>query len=119
LRDATEQDNYESLAEHAEDLDPGAAALEPVISEASLEASAQAGFALPESTALNGGTRRERAQEPRSRVVDLMSSVVREGSLFDQPNERGDLRTPVVFADEQQHHLAEDENGEAVKPRRR
>ncbi len=104
LRDATEQDNYESLAETIE-IDPGASLLEPLVSEASLEASAQAGFALPESAALNGSSRRERAQEPRSGVVDLMSNVVRESSLFDQPNERGDLKTPAVFADDQHGHI--------------
>jgi hypothetical protein len=120
LRDATEQDNYESLAEMTA-IDPGTAVFEPIISEASLEASAQAGFALPESAALNGSSRRERAMEPRSGVVDLMSNVVREGSLFDQPNERGDLRIPVVYADEQQQHLAaQDEPDEAQnRPRRR
>lgn len=121
LRDATEQDNYESLAEMTA-LDPGASALEPIISEGSLEASAQAGFALPESAALNGSSRRERAQEPRSRVVDLMSNVVREGSLFDQPNERGDVRTPVVFVDDQRQHLGTDDDADAAvrekKPRR-
>jgi hypothetical protein len=120
LRDATDQNNFESLTE-ATEVDPGSSLLEPLISEASLEASAQAGFALPESSALNASGRRLRTQEPRTRVVDLMSNVVRDGSLFDQPNERGDLRTPVVFADEQEQHLAEhqEENGAARGPRRR
>jgi hypothetical protein len=120
LRDATDQDNFESLAEGTE-VDPGSPLLEPLISEASLEASAQAGFALPESSALNASGRRLRSQEPRTRLVDLMSNVVRDASLFDQPNERGDLRTPVVLADEQRHHLGgqREENGAAREPRRR
>jgi hypothetical protein len=117
LRDATDQDNFESSAE-ADELDPGSSSLEPLVSEASLEASAQAGFALPQSSALNASGRRLRSQEPRSRVVDLMSNVVRDASLFDQPNERGDLRTPVIFADEQGQHLAQPAE-EAGEPRRR
>jgi hypothetical protein len=99
LRDATEQDNFESLMEAAESA-PGASALDPVISEASLEASAQAGFAVPESSAL-GSNGRESALEPRTGVFDMISSVVREASLFDQPTEEGDTRVPLIFAEEQ------------------
>jgi hypothetical protein len=46
LRDATEQDNFESALE-AEGEDPSASALAQVISEASLEASAQAVSRFP------------------------------------------------------------------------
>jgi hypothetical protein len=100
LRDATEQDNFESAVDAA-GSDPGASALEQVISEASLEASAQAGFAVPESSALGGSGGRERALEPRTGVFDAISSVVREASLFDQPTEDGDTRVPLILAEEQ------------------
>jgi hypothetical protein len=97
LRDATEQDNFESLLE-AIGVDASATALEQVISEASLEAAAQAGFAVPESGALGGRSNgREHAMEPRNGVVDLASAVQRESSLFDQPTEDGDTRPPVVI----------------------
>ena len=121
LRDATEQDNFESAFD-ASSIDPSASALEQVISEASLEASAQAGFALPDSAALGGSDARERALEPQSDVVDLVSSVRREASLFDQPTEDGDTRVPLIFADEQEPHNAhrrpEPEPGVAEQNRR-
>jgi hypothetical protein len=106
LRDATEQDNFESLLETI-GVDPSAISLDQVISEASLEAAAQAGFAVPESGALGGGNGRERAVEPRTIIFDLASSVLREASLFDQPTEDGDTRAPVVIAERQRHRKTE------------
>jgi hypothetical protein len=119
LRNATEQDNFESTLE-GRDVDPTATALEQVISEASLETSAQAGFAVPESGALGGRQDRERALEPRTGVVDLVSRVVREASLFDQPTEEGETRAPMIFADEQKptklvDHLLVDHLGEELR----
>jgi hypothetical protein len=97
LRDATEQDNFESLFE-AIGVDMSATPLDQVISEASLEAAAQAGFAVPESGALGGRSNgREHASEPRNGIVNLASAVLRESSLFDQPTEDGDTRPPIVI----------------------
>jgi len=103
LRDATEQDNFESSVTD-DDLEPGAVRVGQMVSQATLISAGQKDVELPGSGAL--GTTQdfdEPITEPSEREVDLLSSSIHEGSLFDQPTERGGTRAPVVNADEQDH----------------
>ena len=99
LRDATEQDNFESELE-AVAVDPGLLVLGQVVSEATLEASGHDGYELPSSSALVAGQYGESAEEPHSDEVNVASNVVREASLFDQPTDSGGTREPVINTDD-------------------
>jgi hypothetical protein len=81
LNDATEQDNFESLA-IPERSQSSPAPLDPVVSEATLAASGQ-GAAVPESAALLGAD--EITPEPETEDMDLLSNVELPTSLFDHP----------------------------------
>lgn len=100
LRNATEQNNFESELHHAE-TEPGAYPLGQLISEGTLSAAGQDDVELPGSAALEAAFDGE--SEPEQ-DVDLTNNGVREASLFD----RGvggdaplpDTRAPLVDADE-------------------
>ncbi|HEV8247277.1 MAG TPA: hypothetical protein VGP93_15975 [Polyangiaceae bacterium] len=78
LRDATDQDNFESETANQEDGEP-----------------AQSG-----SLATMG---EDGLGEARAQDVDLLSNVIREASLFDQPTELGGTRAPRVESDKTEH----------------
>ncbi len=101
LRDATEQDNFESETSTAE-RPRGAYALGQMISEGTLEASGQEGAELPQSSAL-GGTGGEALSEPEIEELSLTANTVRSASLFDEPKgayEADGTRVPSINADE-------------------
>jgi len=85
LRDATEQDNFESEAQlsAAADLE-GTPLPHVMISDATLDAAMQNDADWPSSGAVRGPTP-EAAQEPFERDVDLTEDAIRVASLFDQP----------------------------------
>ncbi len=116
LRDATEQDNYESEM-HFEDREERGARLGELISEATLESAGQDDVERPASSALEHEDT-ERG-EPPSEGIDLLSNVIREGSLFDQPTERGGTRAPRIESDETEHtpQSIEDRDREAAETR--
>lgn len=96
LRDATEQDNFESSApdyprEEAEGL-------EPAVSQATLETAGQEDVDIPESHSLMHEVHGD-VEEP-DEDVDLLSSSIREASLFDHPTQLGGTRSPRIHADE-------------------
>jgi hypothetical protein len=101
LRDATEQDNFESETSTAE-RPRGAYAMGQMISEGTLEASGQEGAELPQSSAL-GGTARDALSEPEVEELSLTSGAVRSASLFDEPKgayEADGTREPNINTDE-------------------
>jgi hypothetical protein len=101
LRDATEQDNFESEASRIERA-PGAYAMGQLISEGTLEASGQEGNELPLSNAL-GGPGRDTPSEPRVEDLNLTDNAIRAASLFDEPKgpyEAGDTRHHDVVTDD-------------------
>ena len=98
LRNATEQDNFESEFE-AIAVDPGSLVLGQVVSEATLEASGHDRYELPSSSAMVG-QHGEPGQEPNSEEVNVSSSSVREASLFDQPTDAGGTREPALRTDD-------------------
>lgn len=96
LRDATEQDNFESdlnLEREAAGLP-----LSEVTAEAML-AAREAALDVSEKSAPHVETERFDREEANRSGIDLHSSSIREGSLFDQPTEQG-TRSPRVEADE-------------------
>jgi hypothetical protein len=95
LRGATEQDNFESELNRSDD-DLQGAPLGQMISDATLESSGQDDMERPASGALDGSDDDER-DESASDDVDLLSNVIREASLFDQPTERGGTRAPLSY----------------------
>jgi hypothetical protein len=102
LRDATEQNNFESEAPDVE-RSPGAYAMGQMISEGTLEASGQEGNELPQSAAL-GASADETPSETESDELALTTNDVRSGSLFDEPKgdyePSGATREPEIMADE-------------------
>lgn len=101
LRDATEQDNFESETSTAE-RPRGAYALGQMISEATLEASGQEGSELPQSSALAAPTR-EAMSELDGDELSLAANTVRSASLFDEPTgdyEASGTRAPNIVTDE-------------------
>jgi hypothetical protein len=64
-----------------------------------LESSSGEGEREPPDSPLTSPLGEEADVEPLDREVDLLSSTIRQGSLFDQPTERG-TRSPLVHADE-------------------
>lgn len=100
LRDATEQDNFESAVD-ASESELGDVPFGQVISSATLEASGQETLDLPESGALaNDAGAGIEDLEITPDVVDMVSTVVHEASLFDEPTERGGTRAPRLETDE-------------------
>lgn len=101
LRNATEQNNFESDLHQAE-VEPGAYPLGQLISEGTLDAAGQQGVELPGSGALDMSPL-DAEVEPGD-DVDVTNNGLREASLFD----RGvggdaalpDTRAPLVDADE-------------------
>jgi hypothetical protein len=106
LRDATEQDNFESEVTEDEELEPGDAALGQMISEGTLDAAGQGGLDIPESEALHTRSAAGSVEgdlEPSAAQIDLMSSSTSEDSLFDEPLDAEDdqaLLAPEIDADE-------------------
>lgn len=101
LRNATDQDNFESQAP-SEEAEPGAYPIGQLVSEATLEAAGQEGLEVPESSALAGSIG-DADLEPALSEVDLTSDVVHEASLFDhlaEPIEEERMLPPDVSADE-------------------
>jgi uncharacterized protein (DUF2267 family) len=95
LRDATEQDNFESEVWRS-DIDRGLPQLGQMVSEATRESAGQEDLVVPESSALVG-SRTETHLEPPSSELDMMSDAIVESSLFDQhveDVEEGDVREP-------------------------
>jgi hypothetical protein len=91
LKDATEQDNFESdLTVESEE---GSVPIDVVTADAMLAAREAALGQSEKSTVLPA------PDEAGFSEVDLHSSAIREGSLFDQPTEQG-TRSPRVDADE-------------------
>jgi hypothetical protein len=101
LRDATEQDNFESTLRRR-DIDAGDVPLGSLISEGTLRAAGQMDVAIPQSEALSGARSfdDDAKLEPNTDELDLLDNSIREGSLFDQPTADGDVVTPNVNADE-------------------
>lgn len=100
LRDATEQDNFESETSTSE-RPRGAYALGQMISEGTLEASGQEGSELPQSSALGGS--RDAMNEPDLDELSLTANTVRSASLFDEPKgpyETDGTREPDLVTDE-------------------
>lgn len=81
LRDATEQGNFES-SRPAGPEEHGEPAIEPLISEASLESADQQEVDWPVSSAFEHGP--EGPAEGTGRELDVRADVMREVSLFDQ-----------------------------------
>lgn len=95
LRGATEQDNFESSV--WEDPQADAAGFDQTVSQATVEIE-EDDADVPESRSLIHVATAE-AEEPADEV-DLLSSSIREASLFDRPTLRGGTRSPRVHADE-------------------
>lgn len=108
LRDATEQNNFESSAHHFE-IAPGAYPLGQLISEATLEASGQEGVELPRSSSL-GVVESDALDEATLDEVDLTANAIRGGSLFDHEHERE--RDAVVPIDTHAPELDTDETAD-------
>jgi hypothetical protein len=101
LRDATDQDNFESEATTGE-RPRGAYALGQMISEGTLEASGQEGTELPQSSAL-GGPSGDAPSASDVDELDLTANTVRSASLFDEPKgayQADGTRVPSINADE-------------------
>lgn len=101
LRDATEQDNFESSLRRG-NVEPGQAPLGTAISEGTLRAAGQEDVELPDSDALSGVPDVEATLEPATDEVDLLSNSIKGGSLFDQPTADGGTVAPNVSADERE-----------------
>ena len=82
LRDATEQDNFESSRRSVEEH--GEPAIEPVVSEASLESADQQDVDWPTSSAFENEQGDEAPPEGAWSELDVRSDVLREVSLLDQ-----------------------------------
>jgi hypothetical protein len=102
LRDATDQDNFESAIDLGERLD--GVPLGELVSEATLRSAGQGTLAVPDSTALSDADAGGATLEPVTDRVDLTGNVtggnVEPGSLFDQPTVDGDVVSPSVDTDE-------------------
>ena len=126
LRDATQQDNYESSAELAPHREPGSDAesdgvpMAAVVSEETLRNAGQSEAAVPVSEALLHSDDAEATLEPATQDVDIRSNVVREASLFDQPTNSGKVRSPKIAADDVAEHILAheqaDDDDEITKP---
>jgi hypothetical protein len=99
LRDATEQDNFESSIQRGE-LDASDVPLGQLVSEGTLRAAGQDDVGIPGSNALSEDDDLDAELEPVTDELDLLSNSVREGSLFDQPTADGGVVSPTVNADE-------------------
>lgn len=82
LSTATQQDNFESELWQSE-LEGSSYSLGQLISEATLEASGQEGFEIPETSAFRGALP-DADLEPPAGDFDMLHDVVREASLFDR-----------------------------------
>lgn len=84
LRDATEQDNFESEQALEVDHEAGGAPLGQMISQATLRSSKQTRFEVPVSGALSDDAPPVQS-EPAESEVDLTSNAIVQASLFDRP----------------------------------
>jgi len=95
LKDATDQDNFESTA--PELIDPREAAVAQLEAEGHLEPGVDDENPTSRTLAAEEATE----TEPSSgNEVDLLSNSIHGGSLFDQPTSRGQTRAPDIRADE-------------------
>lgn len=108
LRDATEQDNFESHLQLDADRDDPGAPLDQMLSDATLESASQSEVPLPFSESLSEDEA-EIGDEPREELVDMTDDAIRAGSLFDQP-----LSAEEEEADEDEDALADDDFSAAV-----
>jgi len=116
LRDATEQDNFESSLP-AEKIDPSAEGLTQVVSQDTLESAGQDDVDIPSSAAL--GTSNMDEGDPESDDdVDLISDNIHEGSLFDHPTARGGTRPPRVHTEEHEARGESSAQEEAMEAQR-
>lgn len=99
LRDATEQDNFESEFAAEPPTIPDSPPIAELISESTLEAAGQDETELPASTALDHRGEEQRG-ERFAEDVDLLSNVIHEASLFDRATEQDETLAPRVESDE-------------------
>jgi hypothetical protein len=102
LRDATEQDNFESSVPD-EPFDPQAEGIAQIVSQRTLESAGQDDVDVPGSAALGTTPPDDGETEPANDDVDLLTSAIHSGSLFDRPTRGGATRTPAVHVDEIEH----------------
>jgi hypothetical protein len=94
LRDATEQDNFESEFQPEAPTVPDAIPVAELLSEETLLLANQ-----EESDDVLAAEANWRA-EPFVADVDLLSNVIHEASLFDEPTEQDEMLTPRIESDE-------------------
>ncbi len=100
MRDATEQDNFESSLDLGQiGRDREAIGADQIVSEATLEAAGQEDADVPESTALSHGPREDEEIEPPDEV-DVLSNTIDEGSVFDRVTSRGGTTAPAAKTDD-------------------
>ncbi len=103
LRDATDQDNFESEFQPEAPTVPDAFPVAELISEETLLSAKQeesGGFLRPEA---------DWRDEPFVADVDLLSNVIHEASLFDEPTEQDETLSPHIESDELESNPADAE----------